>query len=154
MWTGRPEGGTDSQYQDILQTVTQSHSESRRQTDDSVATQTDRNRRETMTQAENGGARAAVWQRVCTAEHKLKKPRPLSHTPLGPKLHGALHSTHKQPAGNVRERQGEARLASTRQRLCFHISTMPAIYGEAAGTRGRDSDFTLKRRRRRSDENN
>lgn len=49
-----------------------------------------------------------MWQHVCTAEHKLKKPRPLSHTPLGSKLHGVLHSTHKQPPGKARGCMGEA----------------------------------------------
>ncbi len=52
--------------------------------------------------------RAAVWQPVCTAELKLKKPRPLSHTPLGSKLHGVLHSTHKQPPGKAPGCMGEA----------------------------------------------
>lgn len=79
--------------------------------------------------AEKEGARAPAWQRVCTAEHKLKKPRPLSHTPLGPKLHGVLHSTHKQPPGKppgcMRESGGDARLAGKKQQLPFHISTMP-----------------------------
>lgn len=65
-------------------------------------------KRETVIQAERKGARAAVWQHVCTAEHKLKNPRPLSHTPLGPKLHGALHSTHKQPPGKALGCMGEA----------------------------------------------
>lgn len=62
--------------------------------------------------------RVAVWQRVFTAEPKLKKPRPLSHTPLAPKLYGLLHSTHKQPAGNVRERQAGG-TAGWKQQLAF-----------------------------------
>lgn len=70
--------------------------------------QADRNKGEAVIRADKDGARAAVWQRVCTAEHKLKKPRPLSHTPLGPKLHGVLHSTHKQPPGKAPGRMGEA----------------------------------------------
>jgi len=53
-------------------------------------------------------AKAAVWQHVYTAEHKLKKPRPFSYTPLGPKLHGVLHSTHKQPPGKAPGCMGEA----------------------------------------------
>lgn len=57
--------------------------------------------------------RVAVWQRVFTAEHKLKKPRPLSHTPLAPRLYGLLHSTHKQPAGNVRQRQAGRQAANS-----------------------------------------
>lgn len=74
-----------------------------------------------------------MWQHVCTAEHKLKKPRPLSHTPLGPKLHGVLHSTHKQPPGTARdvwERQGDAKPVGKKQQLPFHISTMPPNYRE------------------------
>lgn len=66
--------------------------------------------------------RVAVWQRVFTAEHKLKKPRPLSHTPLAPKLYGLLHSTHKQPAGNVQERQ-TGRQAGNSNRP-YYISTI------------------------------
>lgn len=87
----------------------------------------------------NDGARAAVWQHVFTAEHKMKKPRPLSHTPLGPKLYGVLHSTHKQPPGNVWKRQGDAGRAGEKQQLPFHISTMR----EAAEARDGDLDFTL-----------
>lgn len=69
---------------------------------------TDRNKSEPVTEAEKERVRVAVWQHVCTAEHKLKKPRPLSHTPLGPKLHGVLHSTHKQPPGKASGCMGEA----------------------------------------------
>lgn len=70
----------------------------------------------------------AVWQRVCTAEHKLKKPRLLSHTPSRPNLHGVLHSTHKQPLEqlcSVEERPGDARLADKEQQVPFHFNTMP-----------------------------
>lgn len=59
---------------------------------------------------QNQSAGVAVWQHVCTAEHKLKKPRPLSHTPLDPKLHGVLHSTHKQRPGKALGCMGEAGL--------------------------------------------
>lgn len=62
--------------------------------------------------------RVAVWQHVFTAEHKLKKPRPPSHTPLAPKLYGLLHSTHKQPAGSAGELQA-ARQAGWKQQLAF-----------------------------------
>lgn len=66
--------------------------------------------------------RVAVWQHVFTAEHKLKKPRPLSHTPLAPKLYGLLHSTHKQPAGNVWERQAGRQAGNSN--WPFYISTI------------------------------
>lgn len=82
-----------------------------------------------------------MWQHVCTAEHKLKKPRPLSHTPLGSKLHGVLHSTHKQPPGKARdvwERHGDARLDGKKQQLPFHISTMPSNHRETVETRDGD----------------
>lgn len=62
--------------------------------------------------------RVAVWQHVFTAEHKLKKPRPPSHTPLAPKLYGLLHSTHKQPAGSAGELQA-GRQAGWKQQLAF-----------------------------------
>lgn len=101
---------------------------------------------ELVSRAEKEGARAAVWQRVCTAEHKLKKPRPLSHTPLGLKLHGVLHSTHKQPPGKALGRMGEAGgtpgWTGKKQQPPFHISTMPPNY---RGTR--DGDRQTERER-------
>lgn len=98
------------------------------------STQTGRNKGEIVIESESERARAAVWQHVCTAEHKLKKPRPLSHTPLGPKLHGVLHSTHKQPPGKASGCMGEAGgtpgWPGKKQQLPFHISTMPPNYSE------------------------
>lgn len=70
-----------------------------------------------------GTDRVAVWQRVFTAEPKLKKPRPPSHTPLAPKLYGLLHSTHKQPAGSAGELQA-GHQAGWKQQLAFYISAM------------------------------
>lgn len=70
--------------------------------------QTGRGKGEIMFWAEKARASVEEWQRVCTAEHKLKKPRSPSHTPLGPKLHGVLHSTHKQPPGKAPGCMGEA----------------------------------------------
>lgn len=64
----------------------------------------------------------AVRRRVFTAERKLKKPRPLSHTPLAPKLHGPLHSTHKQPAGSEREQQAGRQAGNSD--WPFYISTI------------------------------
>lgn len=46
--------------------------------------QAGRGKGEIMIWAEKERARAEEWQHVCTAEHKLKKPRSPSHTPLGP----------------------------------------------------------------------
>lgn len=74
-----------------------------------------------MIDARIDGLKVAVWQRVCTAEHKMKKPRPLSHSPLGAKLHGVLHSTHKQPAGNVWEKQADDRRVGWKQELGFYM---------------------------------
>lgn len=79
-----------------------------------------RNKDDIVMQGSDGqtdGARAAVWLHVFTAEHKLKKPRPLSHTPLGPKLYGVLHSTHKQPPGNVWKRQKDSGWTGEKQQL-------------------------------------
>lgn len=70
--------------------------------------QAGRGKGEIMIWAEKERTRAEEWQHVCTAEHKLKKPRSPSHTPLGPKLHGVLHSTHKQPPGKAPGCMGEA----------------------------------------------
>lgn len=70
--------------------------------------QAGRGKGEIMIWAEKERARAEEWQHVCTAEHKLKKPRSPSHTPLGPKLHRVLHSTHKQPPGKAPGCMGEA----------------------------------------------
>lgn len=95
--------------------------------------QTERNKDDIMMQGsdrQTDGARAAVWLHVFTAEHKLKKPRPLSHTPLGPKLYGVLHSTHKQPPGNVWKRQRDSGRTGEKQQLPFQTSTMPLNYRE------------------------
>lgn len=85
--------------------------------------------------------KVAVWQRVFTAEHKLKKPRPPSHTPLAPKLYGLLHSTHKQPAGSVGERQA-GRQAGWKQQLAFLHQ-----YDDSK-TRDKASHFTFTQERR------
>lgn len=95
-----------------------------------------------MIWAEKEGARAVVWQHVCTAEHKLKKPRPLSHTPLGLKLHGVLHSTHKQPPGKASGCMGEAggRLAGRQETTTAfsHQHNASKLQRETAETRARD----------------
>lgn len=70
--------------------------------------QTDKRLGGIVEQAEKERAGAAMWQHVCTAERKLRKPRLLSHTPSGSKLHGVLHSTHKQPPGTALQCMGEA----------------------------------------------
>lgn len=77
-----------------------------RQADRQVGRQAGWGKGEIMIWAEK--EKAEEWQHVCTAEHKLKKPRSPSHTPLGPKLHGVLHSTHKQPPGKAPGCMGEA----------------------------------------------
>lgn len=79
-----------------------------------------------------------VRRHVCTAEHKLEKPRPLAHTPLGPGFYGALHSTHKQRVGNVWKRLQDGGQTGQKQ----HISTdlQPK---DGAETKIKDSSFIL-----------